>query len=233
MNLKSILEYQKKDSELIKLERSLSSSENKKIFTQMVNVVKEAQNQSSALETQAGEIINAFNSLKKTYSDNTKTANILANKNMDTITEEEIISIEDIAKTITNNLSILEKKLLTQAEKVRNILSNFDSAKKRYNQARDKYNKHKELYDKEVEAISPEIAQKTEEVKKLESNLDSALLSKYKHKRQDRIYPVFVPCLDKSCGGCRMELPSASFANLKKDGLLECEHCRRIIYLQQ
>ena len=121
---------------------------------------------------------------------------------------------------------------MAEAEKVRNVLSNFDLAKKRYNQARDKYNKHKELYDKDVESISPEICKKTEDVKKLEHNIDPNLLSKYKQKRQDNIYPVFVPCLDKACGGCRMELPSASYANLKKEGLLVCEHCRRIIYNQ-
>ena len=37
MDLKSILDYQKKDAELIKLERSLNSNDNKKIFTQMIN----------------------------------------------------------------------------------------------------------------------------------------------------------------------------------------------------
>lgn len=232
MDLKSILDYQKKDAELIKLEKALNSNENKRIFTQMVNVVKDAQNQSTALEQQANELIKSYNSLKKTYADNTKTANVLANKNLNNLTEDEVYSIEDVAQKIINNLAILEKKLLTQAEQVRNILSNFDQTKKRYNLARDKYNKHKELFDKESETLKPEIDKKSKEVKSLEANLDSALLAKYKQKRQDKIYPVFVPCLDKACGGCRMELPSASISLLKKEGMLECEHCRRIIYSQ-
>ena len=233
MNLKSILEYQKKDSELIKLERSLAANENKKIFTQMVNVVKDAQAESSTLENQAKEILKVFESLKKTYEDNAKSANILATKNLENISEDELASVENLAKTISNNLAILEKKLLSEAERVRNVLSSFENAKKKYNQARDKYNKHKELYDKEVAEKSPEISLKTEEVKKLESSLDATLLANYKHKRQDKIYPVFVPCVDKACGGCRMELPSASYANLKQSGMMECEHCRRIIYIQQ
>lgn len=232
MDLKNILEYQKKDAELIKLERALSLNENKKIFTQMVKVVKESQNQSTALEQQASDLLNAYNSLKKTYADNTKTANILANKNLENLTEEELLSIDNIAQTISKNLSILEKKLLSQAETVRNVLSNFDQTKKKYNLARDKYNKHKELFDKESEDLKPQIEQKTKEIKGLEKNLDSALLAKYKQKRQDKIYPVFVPCIDKACGGCRMELPSASIAQLKNNGMLECEHCRRMIYMQ-
>lgn len=232
MDLKSILDYQKKDAELIKLERALNQNENKKIYTQMVNVVKEAQNQSAALEKQAGDLVKNFNSLKKVYEENIKTANTLANKKLETVSEEELDSMQDIAKKISNNLAILEKRLLQQAENVRNALSNFDQTKKRYNQARDKYNKHKELFDEDSKKLSPEIEQKEKEVKKLEANIDANILSKYKHKRQDKIYPVFVPCLDKTCGGCRMELPSASLSTLKKDGILECEHCRRIIYMQ-
>lgn len=232
MDLKDILNYQKKDAELIKLEKALNQNENKKISNQMINVVKEAQNQSAALEQQAGEVIKLYNSIKKTYSDNIKTANVIANKNLDQLTEAEVASIEEVAQTISNNLSILEKKLLADAEKVRSVLSNFDLTKKKYNLAKEKYNKHKELFDKESEVLNPQIAEKEKEVKALEKNIDSTLLAKYKQKRQDKIYPVFVPCLDKACGGCRMELPSACLSTLKKEGIFECEHCRRVIYTQ-
>ena len=231
MDLKSILEYQKKDAELIKLERQLETSENKKISNQMVSVVKEAQNQSTALENQAKEIIASFNSLKKSYADNIKSAGVVANKKLENLSSEDLEVIEELSQTILNNLGILEKKLLAQAEKVRAILSNFDQTKKRYNLARDKYNKHKEMYEAEMEKLKPQLEQKTAEVKALEANIDAKLLAKYKQKRQEKIHSVFVPCIDKMCGGCSMELPLASLSALKKNGVLECEHCRRIIYL--
>lgn len=230
MDLKSILEYQKKDADLVKLERKLNSSENKKIYIQMISVVKETQNQSASLEVQAGEVIKGFESLKKTYNDNAKSAGVLAGKKLESLSEDDLQAIEEISQTIASNLAILEKKLLAQAEKVRTVLTNFDQTKKRYNTAKEKYNKHKELFEEESIKLKPEIDAIAKEVKSLETNIDSNLLAKYKQKRQDRIYPVFVPCLDKACGGCRMELPSASLATLKKDGVLECEHCRRIIY---
>ena len=211
MDLNKILDYQKKDAELIKLERALYSNDNKKISNQMINVVKETQNQSSMLENQAQEIIRSYNSLKKTYEENAKTANLIANKNLDSISEEEITAIESV-------------------ERVRDILSNFDMTKKKYNLAKEKFNKHKALFDEDEKKLKPQIDEKTVEVKSLEAGIDKELLAKYKQKRQDRIYPVFVPCIDKACGGCRMELPSASLATLKNNGVLECEHCRRIIY---
>ena len=230
MDLNKILDYQKKDAELIKLERALYSNDNKKISNQMINVVKETQNQSSMLENQAQEIIRSYNSLKKTYEENAKTANLIANKNLDSISEEEITAIESVAQKIANNLVILEKKLVTSAERVRDILSNFDMTKKKYNLAKEKFNKHKALFDEDEKKLKPQIDEKTVEVKSLEAGIDIELLAKYKQKRQDRIYTVFVPCIDKDCGGCRMELPSASLATLKNNGVLECEHCRRIIY---
>lgn len=232
MNLNSILEYQKKDAELLKLERQLEASENKKIFNQMVSVVKDAQNQSANLENQAREVVASFNSLKKSYADNIKSANVVSNKKIDSLSEDELATIEKLSQTILNNLAILEKKLLSQAEKVRTILANFDQTKKRYNLAKEKYNKHKELYDAEAQKIQPLIEQKEKEVKALEGNIDPTLLAKYKQKRQEKIHTVFVPCIDKMCGGCSMELPLASISTLKKNGVLECEHCRRIIYFK-
>lgn len=232
MDLNKILEYQKKDSELIKLERTLTSSENKKTYTQMVAVVKDTQNQSSALEAQAGAIIKSYEALKKTMADNLKSAGTVAGKNIEAMSVEDVKNIEKLAGVISKNLQILEKKLLAEAEKVRNVLSSFEQTKKKYNSAKEKYNKHKELYEQEEQKVKPLAEEKAKELKKLEDSIDDKILSKYKQKRQDKIYPVYVPCIEKACGGCRMELPSASLSILKKEGVLECEHCRRIIYSQ-
>lgn len=229
-NLNKVLEYQKKDAEIVKLERQLNGNENKKIYMQMISVVKDAQNQSAILENEAGALIANFNKLKATYNDNLKSANTVSNKSIDNLSEFELQSIEDVAKTIVNNLSILEKKLLEEAERVRNILQNFDNAKKKYNLAKEKYNKHKTLFDEESKTLIEEINEKNKLLKEMEDGIDGVLLAKYKQKRQDKIYPVFVPCVDKACGGCRMELPYASLSSLKKDNIFECEHCHRIIY---
>lgn len=230
MDLSKLLEYQKKDAELIKLERVLYNNEDKKIFSQMIGVVKEAQSKSALLEKQAGDLITAYNNLKQTFEENIKSANIISNRKMEDASLNDLENIEQIGQAIINNLAILEKKLLQQAERVNSVLNEFEQTRKRYNLARDKYNKHKELYDAESQKLEPVLAEKQKEVKKLESGIDAGLLAKYKQRRQDRIFPVFVPCIDKACGGCRMELPSASLSVLKNKGILECEHCRRIIY---
>ena len=140
--------------------------------------------------------------------------------------------MENVTQTILNNLTILEKKLLGEAERVRKVLQDYEIVKTKYNEARAKYSKHKQAFDEESQNVQPQLDEKIKALKELEGGIDANLLAKYKQKRLERIYPVFVPCTDKTCGGCRMELPSASLSVLKKDGILECEHCRRIIYSQ-
>ena len=87
-----------------------------------------------------------------------------------------------------------------------------------------------EIWLKILNEIQPQIDKQKQEIKSLEKDLDQNFLGKYKQRRADKIYPVFVPAVEKSCGGCRMELPSASLERLKNKGFLECEHCGRIIY---
>ena len=67
----------------------------------------------------------------------------------------------------------------------------------------------------------------------IEKEIPTALFEKYNKKKQDKIFPVFVPEMNNSCGGCMMELPSAQIEKLAKEGFLECENCRRIIFKPQ
>lgn len=230
MNIDKILEYQKQDFEIIKLERQLDNNEDKKIYQSMVGVVKDAQNRSTSLNKEAKTLLEEYKSLEKVYNDNIKSCGIVINKKLDNVSEEDLENVSDAANDIINNINILEKRLMYLAERVNAILSDFDATKKKYNEAKLKYTAHKEAYEKKSEELAPRIEKLKQDIKSLEKDLDATCLAKYKQRRDDKIYPVFVPMLDKTCGGCRMEIPSASLEKLKNQGFLECEHCRRIIY---
>ena len=232
MKIEKILEYQKKDFDIIKLERQLENNEDKKIYQSMIGVVKDAQNKSTSLDKEANALIQEYNNLEKTYNDNLKSCGVVLNTNLDKISEDDLTNVNNVASDLINNMSILEKKLMYLAERVNAILSEFENTKKRYNVAKQKYSAHKAAYEKKQSELMPEIEKKRQEIKKLESGIDPVYLAKYKQRRADKIYPVLVPLLDKTCGGCRMELPSASLQKLKENGFLECEHCRRIIYFE-
>ena len=52
----------------------------------------------------------------------------------------------------------------------------------------------------------------------------------YIKRRKENVFPVVVPLTGNSCGGCHVELPYANITKLNEEGLLSCEHCRRLIY---
>ncbi len=232
MKIEKILEYQKKDFDIIKLERQLENNEDKKIYQSMIGVVKDAQNKSTSLDKEANALIQEYKNLEKTYNENLKSCGVVLNTKLDKISENDLTNVSTVASDLINNMSILEKKLMYLAERVNAILSEFENTKKRYNVAKQKYSAHKTAYEKKQSELMPEIEKKRQEIKKLESGIDPVYLAKYKQRRADKMYPVLVPLIDKTCGGCRMELPSASLQKLKENGFLECEHCRRIIYFQ-
>ena len=232
MKIEKILEYQKKDFDIIKLERQLDNNEDKKIYQSMIGIVKDAQNKSTSLDKEASALIQEYKNLEKTYNENLKSCGVVLNTKLDKVSEEDLTNVGAVASDIINNMSILEKKLMYLAERVNSILGEFENTKKRYNVAKQKYSAHKSAYEKKQSELLPEIEKKKQEIKKLESGIDPVYLAKYKQRRADKIYPVLVPLIDKTCGGCRMELPSASLQKLKENGFLECEHCRRIIYFE-
>ena len=230
MKIQKILDYQVKDSEIIKIEKDLAQSKNKKALMQIVDVVKQAQQISATCEAQAQEVLNQFNSLKKAYDDNIKTFLNIQNKDVEKLEENDANDIMKATNDLFSNLNILEKKLLSQAEKINSILNDYENAKKRYNLAREKHTFFKEQFENEQNKAEPQIEKLKKELGELSKNVDSELLKKYLEKRGDKIFPVFVPVINNACGGCMMELPMAQTDKLKRDGLLECENCQRIIY---
>ena len=232
MNIDKILEYQKKDGEAVKLQKSLDNNPDKKAYQDAAAVAKAAQTRSAELEKEAGRVIAEFEALKKTYAENSKSANVLSGKDLETADVAELDNISTVASDISSNLSILEKKILMQAEKVNAILSEFEQTKKKYNTAREKHKHHKALYEQTASKILPELERIEADLKKLEPEVDVALLEKYKQRKQDKNFPVFVPLRDQSCGGCMTEMPLASLEKLKKQGFMDCEYCRRVIYIK-
>ena len=230
MNFDNLLEYQKKDFELFKLEKQLYEGEDKRKIGEMVKKVQDAQNKSLQLEKNATDLMIEFDSLKKSFDENMKKLNLMNGSNIEKLSQADLASFEATVNALQNNLALIENKLSYFAKSINVILTDFEKAKNYYNQAREEYNKHKELYAAEEAKFKPEMATKEKELAALEKNIDAKLLAKYKAKRQDKKFPIIVPLMEGACGGCQMELSYATLGTLKENGLIECEHCRRIIY---
>lgn len=233
MNFTKILEYQKKDGELFRLERGLDLNESKKIYQEMLKIIKKAQDNSSTLENKAGNILKDYEVIKGTYEENIVQFEKFVSKNLEDLSDKDIENIINTANSIINNLNILEKRLFLIAEVLNSTLNDFNQTKRTYGNAREKYIENKKKYDNEFIKKSPEIDKIKKELQSLEKDVDLKLLTRYKQLRGDKIYPVFVKLIDRSCGGCRMERSEAEIDKIKNQGYMECENCHRIMIINQ
>lgn len=232
MNFTKIIEYQKKDGDLFRIERELSRSESKKVYQEMIGIVKKAQERSAALENRAGQILKDYEEIKKTYDENVSYFEKFVSKNLEEVSEKDLETITNATNSIINNLNILEKKLFSTAEILNSTLNEFNQTKKTYGTARAKYTDNKKIYEEELSKKNPQIEQIKKELTKLEKDIDQKILSKYKQLRADRVYPAFVKLVDKACGGCGMERSAAEVDKIKNQGYIECETCHRIIFVE-
>ncbi|MDD4110307.1 MAG: hypothetical protein PHS54_02010 [Clostridia bacterium] len=232
MNFTKILEYQKKDGELFTIERELNQNQGKKVSQEMFALIKKAKEKSKALEIKAGEIVKDYECIKKAYDENVAQLEKFVSKNLEEVSDKDLDTIINATSSITNNLNILEKRLFAEAESLNSTLNEFNSTKKTYGNARAKFEENKKIYEDELNIKNPQIEQIKKDLVELEKGIEPKMLSKYKQLRADRLYPVYVRLMDKSCGGCRMERSAAELDKLKAQGYLECENCHRIIIIE-
>ena len=234
MNIEKILEYQNLDTQIKKLEEALENNADQKAMNNLKKVVQETKNISANLEKEAEKTITEFNKMQKNYNDAKGALERLEKSQENDYTERQCAECVKQLNNIAGFLASLEKVMRQTAEKVNSILSEYETAKQNYETAKNKHASHKQNLEKLKEKIQPELSDLQANLAKLEKGLDEKFLTKYKTKRQDRIFPVVVQLRGNACGGCGMELPSAQIEKLKKDGFLECENerCHRIIYFK-
>ena len=228
--LEAILEYQKKDGELVKIEKEITESKAKKIVNQMVGVVKTAQQKIVETEKNSQNLIKSFNQLSTYFANEQKNIEKYLKLKLESEEEEKLLEYEKKIKEATTNLLVIQKNINKLSKSITDTLKQFEQYKTEVIEAKNKHSQGMKAYNTLVESRQKEIEQLKADLQKLEKKVDPKLLSKYKKMREDKKFPIFVPLLNSSCGGCSMELPKSQLNKLEEASMLECENCHRIIY---
>lgn len=224
----SIFDYQKKDLERLKLIREVNDSPSKKTKEEASNKINELRKKSFNLEKDAKKLTTLYEETKKAFDKLFDEFNALTKGKVEQ-TSDEISKAIEKANVLSVELANLQKKLMVLSENGEKICNEFKTTKKLAYNARLDYESAKTSYDKLKASVEPKVLTLENEMKAMQSELDKKQFEKYQQLKQDKIMPVYVYRLESSCGGCRTELPSSMLEKLKRDGYLECEHCRRII----
>lgn len=230
MDLSNILEYQKLDSQLVKIERQIKDNTNKKNANKMRENMREAQSRSLKLEEKAGSILSEIEKIKKQFKIQQEKMEEFASKDLEKMTTEELNKLSVLKDKLAQNLSILERNLSSLAETVNAVLSDFNKTIKTFNNSKEQYNKSKTDYENDIKSVEDSKKEIEDKLKSLSKGIDNKIMDAYQKRRKENIFPVVVPLVNNSCGGCHIELPYANISKLEDEGILTCEHCHRLIY---
>ncbi|NCB48508.1 MAG: hypothetical protein EOM55_02670 [Clostridia bacterium] len=226
-----ILEYQKLDGNLLAFEREVEKDPAKQNLLKAMSLAKDSQSQLILLDETANKAIKEYENCKKEFEKNFTELDKFNKEDLSSFTVEVLNAKLDEINALLSKLASLERTLSFQAENISTIIKNSEHYKKSIILNKQKYNENKEAFEGINKKFAPQIDGIKKQMLEMEKQIDPKILAKYKHLRQDRIFPVFVPLNGNSCGGCSMEIPSALMNKLKENGYLECEQCRRYVYI--
>lgn len=226
-----ILEYQKIEGTIIKLENELAKSADREKASEIQKELKNHHSRLVVLEENAKKVNSAYTLAIKKYQEyNEKLAEL--EKMLDEVSEDKLDFYEKAYKDFMNISNALEKEIAKLHNDIQQISHEYEEIIKRSKVGREKFDVYKAKYTKLKNEIEPQIAENKEKLSKLQKEIDAKLYQKYMQKREGRIFPIFVPLTENKCGGCRMEISASKLGAMKGNefGVIECENCARIIY---
>lgn len=228
----NLIHYQQLEGKILQLKRELEKNEAKQTFNKVAVMFKDAENKALEQEQKALKTLKEFEKNQAEYNLVVMELSNLVKLNLEELSESEVNKQIEKANKLNTTLTNLERSLSAQAEAVNSILKDFETNKNNYKNYRIKLAELKVAVNNLIQSVTPEIKALEQEMAKCEKQIDANLLNKYKHLRQDKIFPAFVPLNNNACGGCSMQLPAALLNKLKDNHYLECEQCRRYIYTE-
>ena len=218
---KELLEYQKVDAELRKIEQEIAGSDERKKYVQAKKFMETAAEKLEAMDARARELKEMAIRLTHNYQELNKAISEYAE--IDEMIEAggDVAFYKKKVQTLSDQLRSLKNELNKLVSEIENASEEYQRMKKQTISMQKQYKEYNEKF-KEVKAIG-------DRLDAIGKNIPADILARYKAKRKDRIFPVIVPLTNGRCI-CGMDFAIAQQSALEGGNVIECEHCRRFIY---
>lgn len=229
--MNKILKYQEYDIELSKLQKYVDTMPAKVNMERMANFVKEAQSRTFRLEESARTLNAEYKNLTDKLNEMVSAVKkITSAKDAKLITEPEYKKIYQQVNSLSSEAFMLDRNFNKMIESARKTLADFENTKQNVLKARTKHKESKDNYEQEMGKYTPKINSLKQKMNALASEIPSDVIEKYNAIKNDGVFPVFAPIVDNKCGACKTEIPSVKLNNLKPNGIIVCEQCRRRLF---
>lgn len=229
--LQALLKYQETDAKLKKIEQEVNGSDERKKYVQARKFMENAGEKLDSLDARAVELKRIATVLTKKYLELNDVLKEMSAELDEEFPEGADMSfyernaqgLSDGIKALKNDINGLVEKIKAAQDEYQRLKSQTIKMQKQYSEYRERYNKIKEEHSKETAEITASLAS-------IEAGISAENMARYKNKRKENIFPVFVPMKNDRCSMCGMDLPIALRSKLEGGGLIECDSCHRYIY---
>lgn len=226
----TLLLYQQKDSELLKIEQEVSGSEERKKYVQMQSFIKKASDKLDQLEAKSQQILSHIDGLNTRYAEISETLKDF--EHLDELIEggadlsfyqRNASSIAEQLKSLKAEINSLVAVAKETTEEYQNLKKKVIAAQKQYPELKAAYQTVKDSKQAEMDAVKKELAV-------IAKDIDGEILKRYETKRAEKIFPILSEIKGDRCSKCGMELSIAGKEIVAGGKVIECENCHRFLY---
>lgn len=227
-----ILEYQKLDIKLHKIKKELSNSQKNSETQELSGLIKQWQLKILSLEEDAKKLLTELDKLMGVEKKGIALVEKFSKTDISNLSVDELKDFDAKTTQTANQLAELDNRIMQHNLQVKKVVLDYEMYRKKILSAKQKRDEKKKEADELSSQKAPDFEALKSQLAKLEKSIEPNNLAKYKALKQDGIFPVLVPLVDNRCGGCRVQLSAGAIDKIRTKGLLECEQCRRIIYIE-
>ena len=227
---KELLEYQKVDEQLRKIEQEMSASEERKKYMQAKKFMETARERLEAQDRHAVELRAMRDDLIVRAEETTKA--IAEYNDLDEILEEsggDLSFYKKNAQALLEKLRSIKGDLNRLIAEITAASEEYEKFKKQTIAMQKQYKEYSEKFKELKNSRAEDVSRITAKLSELSAKIAPDIMERYQAKRKERIFPIVVPLNNWMCV-CGMELPLLHQSELAGGNMIECEHCRRIIY---
>lgn len=234
MKFDSMLEYQKIDSELVKIERELNNSTEKEKASALNAKIKTAGDNMAKFQSEADELNLNAEKLAANVGKYESEVKEIADSISDVQDEQEIEYYEKVLTGLSEDVNKLLRELQRVSARIDQVKDNSDNLTRQAVQLNEQYKVALQSYQGLKLKLQNEGRPVMEKLKAVEKNIDPKFILMYKRCRAARKLPAFVEYAGDGSCYCGMNLPNDCIGKLKEDGdFVECPNCGRIVILNK
>lgn len=231
-----MIEYQKLDMALRKMNVEFNKHPDKKLLDAARNKFNDVQ---SRLDAGSAESVTLAAEIEKVYAEfqtTMKTFESVEKEFNAAETDEEKAKFLPQLESLKSRLDSCKNKISGRIDRIKRISAESVKALDTRKAVKDNFDKIKQRLEEYKKSVMPDRGKIEAEMKALESQLDENQFKLYvKAKSEGVALPVFVAVAGDNennygCGGCGMLLSQTSKGELKSNQICQCEACRRLVY---